>query len=488
MIYRLYTHDFACRLVIISTGLPKTSGTIYAYIRRSSDGYWLKADGTWTANTTAPTGADVPTATHTKGGVWKYTLTSAITAALTIGETLTCTMQDSETDASVTVAGAADKQTVDVATVAIGDLVESQRGRHTWQQELLYVSPNTGNDTTGNGSKALPYATVTKALSMVTKRHTCIFLLADAPSGTTTLTENVTVNKAYTFIRGPGRDFIWTRSGNGPVITVSADGVELSGFQINNSNASATSHGVSVASCDFFKAHRIWLNATQGTGIVLTSVRNSQIENCTFQGTGVSATGHGLVIDSTSSACDYVRVKDCSFYDVQGDAIRISGGAVDTPSVEGCRIHGSTGWGVNVLAGTHVGISYNLFGSNASGNINDQGTGTHSANNEQWATTSVTAASLADAVWDEALSGHTTDGTAGAAAARQLGLNLENCVIESLTGDSDGRMLTGRRRLYNSAANATTNDGVTGLVASYAIVVAYNSDGIPTSYKETRTA
>jgi len=93
--------DLCWHVVIITTGLAKTSGTIYCYIRRKSDGYWYKTDGTWSA--TVLTGADLPTATHLSQGIWKLNLAAAVTNVLTEGEILQGLVTDNETAASATV-------------------------------------------------------------------------------------------------------------------------------------------------------------------------------------------------------------------------------------------------------------------------------------------------------------------------------------------------------------------------------------------------
>lgn len=127
--------DLVFHLVILASGLPKTSGTIYCYVRRKSDGKWLKADGTWTASTTAPTGADVPTATHTKAGLWKLTLSSATTTGLGDGEVLHAVALDSETEASATVVSDCVQEAVHLAA--------------------LFLQPNTILDTPTYNSKGL---------------------------------------------------------------------------------------------------------------------------------------------------------------------------------------------------------------------------------------------------------------------------------------------------------------------------------------------
>ena len=79
------------------------------------------------------------------------------------------------------------------------------------------------------------------------------------------------------------------------------------------------------------------------------------------------------------------------------------------------------------------------------------------------------AGAVADAVWDEALSGHAVVGSAGAAHTETLSRLGRHKVVAVLTkvasGPGAGLPLTQRVRYYDSAANATLDDGVTGLLA-----------------------
>ena len=87
---------------------------------------------------------------------------------------------------------------------------------------------------------------------------------------------------------------------------------------------------------------------------------------------------------------------------------------------------------------------------------------------------------VADAVWDESLADHLTTGSTGEALNKTLGLMFENSVMEPLTFQDDGNgnkiMVTGEQRVYNSKANAETDDGVTGLDAKYSITQAHVGD------------
>jgi len=106
--------DLHCHVVTLATGLDHTAGTVYAYVWRDSDGYFLKADNTWV--TPAPAGANIPTATHVVAGVWKVNLIAAVTNALTPGEKVSCRMTDHETPASATVTSDTVEHLVDALT------------------------------------------------------------------------------------------------------------------------------------------------------------------------------------------------------------------------------------------------------------------------------------------------------------------------------------------------------------------------------------
>lgn len=391
--------------------------------------------------------------------------------------------------------------TVNVTTepVVLRDVaatVEHQRGAHTHQPigRIFYVDPTNG-DTHANGNRGGlddPYAGVQDCHdnAVTDSNHDMIILLSGASGGATTLTENVTISKRYTFIRGPGRDFIWTRSGAGDTITVTADGVEIAGCQVNTA-ATGSGVGIAVDGADFFRAYRLWINDTQGHGIQLTDCENAVIRECHFHSSGQSGAGHGLVMDAgTGESGNNIIVEGCHFHGVAGDAVRLnpSGtGTINNAIISYNHFLNSSGWGVNIVdAGVDsASVTYNVFGGNTSGTVAPNGTGTIESNNEQWAKHSIatearlaeldaanlpsdvddilddtgtsgvvlaagsvtaaaiaadaidadalaadavteiaagisvpTAAAVADAVWDEAVSGHTTSGTTGSALNR----------------------------------------------------------------------
>jgi hypothetical protein len=77
MLYRNTAGLIDASMVVVATGAALESGTVYCYVKRKSDGFWLKADTSWTTDTNKPTGGDIPTMTHVSGGLWSLEHTPA---------------------------------------------------------------------------------------------------------------------------------------------------------------------------------------------------------------------------------------------------------------------------------------------------------------------------------------------------------------------------------------------------------------------------
>jgi len=281
------------------------------------------------------------------------------------------------------------------------DLTESQRGAHTWQGNIYYVAPANGNDSTGDGTRALPYATIQAAHDdLVTdSNHDVIMLVADAAAGATTHTGTgtTTISKRYCFIRGPGRDMICVPSTNVDTFTITADGVELSGFQINTTGV-GSGDGVQITDADFIRVQHCWINATRGDGINILRGDNCQIRNNVFTDTGQSGTGQGIDILGTAGSSNNNVIKDNIFRDCAGDAIQISGGTTNNTTICSNLIEGATAYGINIgNSSTDAFVCGNELGNNTSGNINDSGTTSVILNNVEWAKHSIaTEARLAE--------------------------------------------------------------------------------------------
>lgn len=269
-------------------------------------------------------------------------------------------------------------------------LIERARGHHTWSGNLFYVDPVNG-DTIANGadgSKAKPLSTVQECHdALVTdNNHDVIILIPGSAGGETTMTEDVVISKRYVFIHGPGRDFVWTRSGAGHTISVTGDGAELSGFQLKTDTVGAGS-GISTSGVDFVYIHNLYINGTQGDGITISNSPNAVIEDNVLNMTGVSGAGHGIQVDPAGGGSNHPSIRRNHIAHVFGNGIWIKGASVEHPNVVDSEIHDCSGWGIKVEAGvTDTFLAGNILGNNASGDISDEGTDTVRVNNEQWAT------------------------------------------------------------------------------------------------------
>ncbi|MCP4127337.1 MAG: right-handed parallel beta-helix repeat-containing protein [Gammaproteobacteria bacterium] len=280
-------------------------------------------------------------------------------------------------------------------------IVEHQRGSHTGQPmgNVLFVDPANG-DTHANGNRGGitdPYVGLQDCIDngVTDSNHDIVILLAGAAAGATTHSSaaTITCDKRYCFIRGPGRDFIFGRTTDGPTFTVTAAGVEISGCQINTHSA-GTGAGIQVNSADFFQCRYAWINDTQGHAIALDNSNNCVIEHNELQQSGVSGSGHGISLNADAGeTCNYGRIRYNRIHDVQGDGIQLvttSTGVIDQLLIQGNSISDCTDDGVDIVdtGSTNVMITDNRFGSITGADIEDGGTDTVDINNNQWGGTS----------------------------------------------------------------------------------------------------
>jgi hypothetical protein len=294
--------------------------------------------------------------------------------------------------------------------------LESQRGAHSFQAaqaQAFYVDPVNG-DTHANGNRGGiddPYDSIQDCHdnAVVDSRHDIIFLVAGNTSGATTTTEPLTLSKRYLQIRGPGRDFIVTRSTAGDTITVTADGIGLEGFQVNTAG-SGSGVGVEATGVDFLGLRKLWFNDTRGDAVALVNCTNAVISGCNLQGSGQSGAGNGISISAGAGQnSSYCRVFDNYIDDVDGDGIRINstgGGTIAATSINNNRIFNATGTAINIVnsGATDTVIFNNIFAGNAT-NYENNGTSTTYINND----------ALYDngAIWVDSVNG--SDGNPGTA-------------------------------------------------------------------------
>lgn len=255
----------------------------------------------------------------------------------------------------------------------LADIVESQRGHHTYAGNIFYVDGFAGNDTTGDGSRALPYKTISKALTQcVSGNHDIVECLGNSGATPTVVSETatITVTKAYVFIRGPGRGVQVDLTGNGYVFDVQAVGVEISGFDIVG-NGTGGSGGIKVSTADFVYIHDVWISSPTQDGIQLSVSNNSLIERCTIVGAGRD----NVRVDSGAGTGQYTRILDCIIREAVGAGVNLVGSDASKSQVRRNVIR-NNGTGVSVGAGvSDTVITDNRFVNNTT-TLTDAGTGT----------------------------------------------------------------------------------------------------------------
>jgi hypothetical protein len=266
----------------------------------------------------------------------------------------------------------------------IRQIVESQRGHHTACGAVFYVKK--GGSDANPGTYALPFLTIQAALNACTANaHDTVIVLGVTGSSPSTFTEAVTMSKAYTFLRGMGRDTkITTAGAASSTVTISANGCEVSGLWINNTGSGATK-GIELASgSDFALLHHLsvdgaatGINATAGTN---TIIEDNWINDCATTGINMAQGGsvglHASILrnhidgsaiginfagnDSTESVARYNNIAGCT------TGVIIAAGAVRIQVTDNRFAGNTTNW---TDAGTNTNLSWNSLSTSIAGDI-----------------------------------------------------------------------------------------------------------------------
>jgi hypothetical protein len=240
------------------------------------------------------------------------------------------------------------------------NVIELARTHHTHLStgDIYYVDPVNGatHASGARGGIDDPYLTIQDCHdnAVTDSNHDMIILLPGAAAGVTTHTvaATTTISKRYVFIRGPGRDMIVTRTGSGDTLALTGEGVECSGFQIGTA-ASGSGNGITITG-DFGLISHMWINDTQGEGILINQADNCIVEWTRFQDTGQGGSGDGLQISGTGTSSNNNVVRN-----------------------NNNTIHGSSGYGLNIgAAATDTVLRKNTYGNNTSGDYTNSGTDT----------------------------------------------------------------------------------------------------------------
>ena len=286
---------------------------------------------------------------------------------------------------------------------AVADIVASKDTFKSWQGKILYVKPTTGSDTTGDGSRDLPFKTITKALTLVTDHgHDLIYILADVSGARTTINEQVNINKSDVMIRGPGRDVLWTSPTPGDTITINGvHGVEISGFEIQTA-VTGVGSCINVTNARSYHVHDNLFTYARASAVrVVGDSSFGMIERNVIHGTGKNAAASAIEIDATSNTIEHTIVEWNTIAESTGDGITTKNSKCEDSIIRNNSIIGCTGVGINVQSGTRTSVYDNKLTANTAGNIVNTGTASNIQNNQQWSTLTSTDIPTITAIADE---------------------------------------------------------------------------------------
>lgn len=306
-------------------------------------------------------------------------------------------------------------------------ILEFQRGSHTGANGVFYWDPFSGNDdyngltpTTGKST----WGGVRGLNSVIgANLHNVIIILPNDPSGTTVITEQIMIDKEYTFLRGPGPDLVFRPTATtDSTIEVSAEGVELSGMSVETAT---TGDGDAISiSGDFAKITNVFVDYAQADGIRIQNASFAKLDRVRVRNTGQNGAGDGIKFNGTNQDCKFNFASNILAIDNANNGISLTGVNCQHNYLwggdKGTTIVKNSGYGVleqnnadlNHILGPVVHIHDNVLG-----NVNLVGTDSISENITQWSTHS------AGDVWEESLVSHQTAGTFGS-----VGINSENII------------------------------------------------------------
>ena len=338
--------------------------------------------------------------------------------------------------------------------------IESQRGTHSGFGNHFYWDPSGGNDS--NDCLTIATACLTFAYiqtnKVVANNHDIVHAYPGASTAQTVSNEEITISKAYTFLRGPGRDFkILADTTSTDTVTISAEGVELSGMIVNTAATGAMS--AIVVTGDFALIHHVWVDQTMKYGIELNTSSNSRVYDVVLQDAGGGGSDAAIYIKGTTGGDAQRNILwNLTIISPDVDGIRINDdddtGAIHNTIIgngKGVIITDATGWGVNEVNGDEnhiIGPNVMLHG-NASGPYNITGPGSQAINVDNWSTE--TALAVVDGNVDSVLSDTGADGVVVAAGSK-TGYALSAAGIDAILDDTVDGTRTLREVLCAMAA------------------------------------
>ncbi len=270
-----------------------------------------------------------------------------------------------------------------------------------------YWNPSAGNDSNDGTTPGKAVLTFAQAQTLAAAgAGDTIFCMATNLTGTTTVTETLNITKANLKVMGPGHTFqLVPTATTSPTVTIAAANVEVSGLFISTAG-SGSQNAISVIANNAFIQDN-WIANVRGHGINISTSSRTQIQSCVIEHCGLSGTGNGVNLGDTTTEAE---VSKCIIFDNKY-GVQLAGTGLADNIFENNLIYQNTNYGISVgsdVLRTHV-RSGHTFNKNTSGNTQDLGTDTFIETTAGGAS----ASEIADAVWDEVITGHLTANTTG---------------------------------------------------------------------------
>jgi len=253
-----------------------------------------------------------------------------------------------------------------------------QNGMFAPMGNMHWVDGANGNDTTGTGTQALPYATIGKALSVAVDGERCTILVLGKNSS---YDEQLIMDKSHVALIGSGSDcWIEPSSPTAETFKILAHGCVVSGFgEIKNT----IYNPITVDGVDDVVINKCLISgditASGQNGILFNNSSYSKVMDCHVHKCGLNG------ILETSNANDVgIDITETVSHSNVGNGIQITGSQSKGTIGKECNIFLNGGYGVSV-GGMHNTITNNHIMNNSAGDIVDVGTSNQIENNEQWA-------------------------------------------------------------------------------------------------------
>ncbi|RLA38939.1 MAG: hypothetical protein DRR06_19940, partial [Gammaproteobacteria bacterium] len=249
-------------------------------------------------------------------------------------------------------------------TANLQRVIEMLRPHHTGTGKLIFWDPYGGDDSRPGDHITRAVKTFAEAHDHATNAgHDIIIAVPGAPSGPTISNEIVNIAKDYTFLRGPGRDFIIKSSTNASSpISINGNGVEVSGMIIEHTGSNAISPGIDVSG-DFVLLENLFIENCNDS-IVLHNCNNGIVHACDIGGNH----GNGIQVSGTSQ---HTTLKSVIVGNNNGSGIVVMGTTAGTGIIGDTVLFSNTGYGLDIGSDANIIAvtgSVSIFG-NAAGDV-----------------------------------------------------------------------------------------------------------------------